>query len=151
MRRSGFSLIEVNMAVFVLAIGILSMAVLYPLGLREGMQSQADLKQSMFADYVLSVAVAAASKETLKTFDAIKVAIENEVKGAVEKELAFKYESGKLYEYEVEIIPVIEIGMSAQLIGIMVRSLDTEPLGMNDGDMRKRLRAQPLYYAEVRF
>jgi hypothetical protein len=61
MKRSGFSLIEVNMAVFVLAIGVLSMAVLYPLGLRESMQSQADIKQSMFADFVLNVAVAAAS------------------------------------------------------------------------------------------
>ena len=61
MKRSGFSLIEVNMAVFVLAIGVLSMAILFPLGLRESMQSQADLKQSMFADYLLNVAVAAAS------------------------------------------------------------------------------------------
>ena len=43
MKHSGFSLIEVNMAVFVLAIGVLSMAALYPLGLRESIQSQADL------------------------------------------------------------------------------------------------------------
>lgn len=146
MRHSGFSLIEVNMAVFVLAVGILSMAVLYPLGLRESMQSQADLKQSMFADYVLSVAVATANKEDLvKTRPVIEAAIRTEVRAAVEQEIAFKYESGNVYEYEVI------VGGSDKLIGIEVRSLDSEPLGMSVGDKLKRLQVQPAYYAEVRF
>ena len=60
-RKSGFSLIEVNMAIFVMATGVLAIAALYPLGLRESIESQADFKQVMFADYVLNVAVAAAS------------------------------------------------------------------------------------------
>jgi hypothetical protein len=60
--NNGFSLIEVNMAVFVMAVGVLSMAVLYPLGLRESTQGQADLKQSMFADCVLNQVVALASQ-----------------------------------------------------------------------------------------
>ena len=59
--QAGFSLIEVNMAVFVMAVGILSMVVLYPLGLRESTQGQADLKQAIFADDLLNQAVAAAS------------------------------------------------------------------------------------------
>ena len=61
--RAGFSLMEVNMAVFVLSVGILSMIVLYPLGLRESLQGQADIKQSMFADYILNQAVAYASPD----------------------------------------------------------------------------------------
>ena len=61
MEQNGFSLMEVNMAVFVMAVGILSLIVLFPLGLRESTQGQADLKQSMFADYLLNQAVAAAS------------------------------------------------------------------------------------------
>jgi hypothetical protein len=59
--EGGFSLVEVNMAVFVMAIGILSMVALYPLGLRESSQGTADLKQASFADNLLNQAVAAAS------------------------------------------------------------------------------------------
>ena len=58
--KRGFSLIEVNMAVYVMATGVLAAAMLYPMGLRESIQSQSDFKQVMFADYVLNIAVAAA-------------------------------------------------------------------------------------------
>jgi len=58
----GFSLIEVNMAVFVMAVGILSMVVLYPLGMRESRQGQDDLQQAMLADRVLNQLTAALSR-----------------------------------------------------------------------------------------
>jgi Tfp pilus assembly protein PilV len=64
-RQNGFSLMEVNMAIFVMAVGILGMVALYPLGLRESTQGQADLKQAMFADYVLKQLVAAASQTNI--------------------------------------------------------------------------------------
>jgi len=63
--RKGFSLIEVNMAIYVMAVGVLAMLTLYPLGLRENIQSRADLKQSMFADYILNVVVSAACNPEL--------------------------------------------------------------------------------------
>ena len=59
-KRNGFSLIEINMAIFVMAAGVLAIAALYPLGLRESILSQSDFKQVMFADYVLNIAVTAA-------------------------------------------------------------------------------------------
>jgi len=59
-KKSGFTLMEVNIAVFVMATGILAMIMLFPLGMREGIQSQTAFKQTMFADYVLNVAVTAA-------------------------------------------------------------------------------------------
>jgi hypothetical protein len=150
MRRSGFSLIEVNMAVFVLAVGILSMAVLYPLGLRESMQSQSDIKQSMFADYVLSVAVAKASQTVPGgDFETVRSAIISEVQTAIGAEKAFKYESGNLYEYELDVIPVTE--RSDYLLGITVRSLDTDMGTGPSAAKRNRLSAQALYYAEVRY
>jgi len=150
MRRSGFSLIEVNMAVFVLAVGILSMAVLYPLGLRESMQSQSDIKQSMFADYVLSVAVAKASQTVPGSdFETVKAAIIAEVQKAIGAEKAFKYESGNLYEYELDVIQVTE--RSNYLLGITVRSLDTDMGTVPSSAKRNRLSAQALYYAEVRY
>ncbi len=55
-RVSGFSLIEVNMAVFVMGFGVLALMALFPAGLREGMQNRADLKQTMFAQYALALA-----------------------------------------------------------------------------------------------
>lgn len=63
---SGFSLIEVNLAVFVMAVGILALMGLFPTGLRESMQSRADLKQTMFSDYALSVMQANAACEPLR-------------------------------------------------------------------------------------
>jgi len=60
-RTAAFSLIEVNMAVFVLAVGILALMSLFPAGLRESLQSRADLRQAMFADYALSVLAAKGS------------------------------------------------------------------------------------------
>ena len=61
-RKAGFSLMEVNMAVFVMAVGIMSLVGLFPLGLRESYQGRADLQQSMFADYALNQLVAALSQ-----------------------------------------------------------------------------------------
>lgn len=63
--RHGFSLIEVNLAVFVMAVGILALMGLFPTGLRESMQSRADLKQTMYADYALSILQANASSVRL--------------------------------------------------------------------------------------
>ena len=59
--KSGFSLMEVNIAIFVMATGVIAMAGLFPLGMRESILSQTDFKQAMFADYVLNIAVTAAS------------------------------------------------------------------------------------------
>ncbi|MCL2104691.1 MAG: prepilin-type N-terminal cleavage/methylation domain-containing protein [Kiritimatiellaeota bacterium] len=64
-RKRGFSLMEVNVAVFVMATGVLAIAALFPLGMRESILSQTDFKQAMFADYVLNIAVAAASSTNL--------------------------------------------------------------------------------------
>ncbi len=63
--NAGFSLMEINMAVFVMAIGILGMVALFPLGLREGIQGRADVKQSMFADHALNQLTALLSDTNL--------------------------------------------------------------------------------------
>jgi len=54
------------MAVFVMAVGVLSMVVLYPLGLRESRQGQDDLQQAMLADRVFNQLVAALSHTEVK-------------------------------------------------------------------------------------
>lgn len=178
MKRSGFSLIEVNMAVFVLAIGVLSMAVLYPLGLRESIQSQADLKQSMFADYVLNVAVSAASSTNLnwsqwRTWAAVYNMTGSDA--GTEKDLSINesipqdfvlpivtaaveaYNSNQKAGFKhvrnktYAMYCVVAPGPSDRIMGIMVRSLDMDTSKMNDAEKITRLQAQPVYYGEARF
>ena len=73
-RRAGFSLMEVNMAVFVMAVGIMSLVGLFPLGLRESYQGKADLQQAMFADYALNQLVAALSQTNVYWSEWLKMA-----------------------------------------------------------------------------
>ena len=175
MKRSGFSLIEVNMAVFVLAIGVLSMAVLYPLGLRESIQSQADLKQSMFADYMLNVAVSAACSTNvnwsewsswagtynmvgsdagteLNIGDSIPPFVLNAVKNALSQ-----YNGSQLSGFQhtrnqtFAMYCVMAQGPSDRVMGIQFRSLDVDTSKMTTREKIKRLEAQPTYYAEARF
>jgi hypothetical protein len=171
MKRSGFSLIEVNMAVFVLAIGVLSMAVLYPLGLRESIQSQADIKQSMFADYILNVAVASASSTNVNWSEWETWAAQNNTAGkdadfrfpipannvprfvkqavdqAVGEYTGSDHELNKTYAMYCFLVQ----GSSDRIMGIMVRSLDMDASTMNEKEKVIRLGAQPTYYAEARF
>ena len=176
MKRSGFSLIEVNMAVFVLAIGVLSMAVLYPLGLRESMQSQADLKQSMFADYILNVAVSAASStnvtwsewsgwaRTYNTVGSDSGTVLNNISDSY-KALVMDAVDKAVIQYNsplssglkhtinqtFAIYCVMVQGSSDRMMGIMVRSLDMDTSNMKPTEMVTRLQSQPTYYAEARF
>lgn len=175
MKRSGFSLIEVNMAVFVLAIGVLSMAVLYPLGLRESIQSQADLKQSMFADYMLNVAVSAASSTNvnwsewsswagtynmvgsdagteLNIGDSVPPFVLNAVKNALSQ-----YNGSQLSGFQhtrnqtFAMYCVMAQGPSDRVMGILFKSLDVDTSKMTTREKIKRLESQPTYYAEARF
>ena len=161
--RAGFSLMEVNMAVFVLSIGILSMIVLYPLGLRESMQGQADIKQSMFADYMLNMAVGIASQTniTWKTWyddiEKIKGLVDQKRKdtegywpGFIADNSDFdenpdfgssgSYDRGERYEVRCALVP----GMSDRLMGIMIQSTD---LTKNYDNYTNN----PIFYAEVMF
>lgn len=50
----GFSLIEVNLAILLIAVGLLALFSLFPLGLKESERGLADTQEAMFADIVLS-------------------------------------------------------------------------------------------------
>lgn len=51
---AGFTLMEVNLAVLMIAVGMLSIFALFPLGLKESEMSITETQESMFADSVLS-------------------------------------------------------------------------------------------------
>ena len=64
--QRAFTLIEVNLAIFIMAGGVLSMISLYSLGFRESRQSQEDVASAALADEVLNPLVVALSSRKLK-------------------------------------------------------------------------------------
>ena len=154
-QRAAFSLIEVNMAVFVMAVGILSMVVLYPLGLRESTQGQADLKQSMMADYLLSQAVAAASQTNItwnqwKTLPAADNVNNpgNSWPSFMKNEIKDPYwtDAPSLKNNRCRVACVLVPGHSDKLMGIMVQSTELTYLNAYN-----QYSNNPIYYAEVMF
>ncbi len=157
-QRAAFSLMEVNMAVFVMSVGILSMVVLYPLGLRESTQGQADLKQSMLADFLLNQAVAAASQTniTWSQWNSVPKASGEFVSGNPgnrwpnfmqnEIEPPEWIDAPSFANNRCRVACVIVPGFSGRIMGIMVQS--TELTKMNEYNQYSN---NPIYYAEAMF
>ena len=59
--KFGFTLMEVNLAIFIMAVGVLGMVALYPLGFQESRQARDDVVEAAVADGVLNPLVAALS------------------------------------------------------------------------------------------
>ena len=64
--RSAFTLMEVNLAILIMATGVLAMASLYSLGFRESQQSGEDVAGAGYADAFLSPLVAGLSSPEVK-------------------------------------------------------------------------------------
>jgi len=171
-QRSGFSLMEVNMAVFVMAVGILSLVALFPLGLRESVQGKQDLQQSMFADYALNQLVGALSQTNItwrewaamdRTAYPLSARVGDKTWGKTPLPAAL---SGKLdlsgnwtvsgkqmqnqhyrvfFALSTEASDVSLRSMSSRIMGIGVRSTDTD---LSDYESYSN---NVLYYAEVTF
>lgn len=63
--RRAFTLMEVNLAIFIMATGVLAMVSLYALGMRESRQSTEDVATASYADAVLAPLVAKLSMTNL--------------------------------------------------------------------------------------
>ena len=63
--RAAFTLMEVNLAIFIMAVGVLAMTSLYPLGFRESEQSRDDVRAAVVADEVLGKLTAALSSRNI--------------------------------------------------------------------------------------
>lgn len=65
MNRSGFTLMEVNLAVFIMAVAVLGMVALYPLGFRESQQSRDDVIEAVLAEGILNPIAATLSSTNM--------------------------------------------------------------------------------------
>lgn len=82
--RAGFSLIEVNMAIFVLAGGALALLGLFPLGLRESLAARNEMRVAAFSERVINAARVAALDPELQDIDDFRDALEDVLEGEVE-------------------------------------------------------------------
>ena len=64
--RRGFTLIEVNLAMLVMAMGVLSIVGLYAFGYRESAQSREDVEATAIADHVISPLVMAITHTNMR-------------------------------------------------------------------------------------
>ena len=140
------------MAVFVMAVGILSMVVLYPLGLRESTQGQADLKQAVFADYLLNQAVAVASltnfpwtewKGVPKLAGGSNPDLRNTLPAFMKNRMRLSSSDTGLDEKQYAISCCLVAGFSDKLMGILVQSTELKNYNQYSNN--------PIYYAEVMF
>lgn len=159
---------EINMAVFVMAVGILGMVALFPLGLREGVQGRADLKQSMFADHVLNQFTALLSSTNLQwsewvdleqtawpeavtlgntTWPKANLPSGSGLNVANELDLLANWKTGgqNMTKNQYRVFFSFADGASSKVMGIGVRSSDT------DKSEYKLYTNNVLYYAEVLF
>lgn len=65
MRKSGFTLIEVNLAMFIMAVGTLGLVSLYSFGYRENQQSNEDVRAAAVAQMNMNAMVAALSSTNM--------------------------------------------------------------------------------------
>lgn len=68
-RKLGFTLMEVNLAILIMAAGVLSMVSLYPLGYRENQQSRDDVFAAAEADRIFNQLHAALGERAIKWSD----------------------------------------------------------------------------------
>ena len=73
MTRRGFTLVEVTLAMGIMAVGTLGLISLYSFGYRENQQSVEDVRAAALAQYYLNAMTAALSSENMKWSDWVDI------------------------------------------------------------------------------
>ena len=102
--RAAFTLMEVNLAIFIMAVGVLAMTALYPLGFRESEQSRDDVRAAVVADEVLGQLTAALSSRniTVEDWKKIKTAVDLTSEGWLSYCESYRPKAGKSQEYKIK-------------------------------------------------
>ena len=175
--KKAFTLMEVNLAILVMAGGILSIVGLYSLGFRESRQSREDVASAAYADAVISPLVMAASATNLawSTFKAVGcypsekgweayfdgngVVRANQVQSLAEDAFQSAMSalkagaSGLSTSWPSDAIPLRRSGgeFKAGLVVLHEPNSAIIRIGFRATQSANELMSQPLYYTEVRF
>ena len=152
-RRSGFSLIEVTLALLVVGVGLVALLGLFPVGLRESGLATADTSQSIFANGVLNAIHANAGEITNSTvwLNTNTVAFTKEIyliggtykdltAGAVQTIVDANDIPGNIIRYKLDIGFVDEYGTMIRYAAIRVSENRFSNIDRN-----------PVYYTEFRY
>lgn len=156
--RKAFTLIEVNLAILVMAGGILSIVVLYSLGYRESRQSREDIVSTGYSDAVLAPIVAAISDPELKwsTFDSIETLPKDGWGGYMNDDgTVRRTPDGDAISHLSSVLGVTPNlpgnGFHSGLIVYHEKGSGIVKLGFRTARRLDDLLTAPLYYTEVRF
>lgn len=168
MRRGGFTLMEVNLAMFIMAVGTLGLISLYTLGYRENRQSLEDVRGAVVAESNMSQLIAALSSTNLTwsawtSIDEIPsggwkkyAGNENEEDGGDDvKPLSnptaqARSDFGNIMS-KCGFSGTFEDGGGLAVGLVVIRAGDRMSIAMRSGLRDGTLLYQPLYFTEVRF
>lgn len=169
--RKAFTLMEVNLAILIMAGGILSIVSLYSLAYRENRQSREDVAGAAYADAVISPLVIAASATNLE-WSAFRQEFNYPSDAGWE---GYFNNDGSIISSPESVAGAVFSSAMSQLKGSNVGQSSNIPKGSSYGDLipglvvmheqdsaivkisfraaknPKELLAMPLYYTEVRF
>lgn len=167
--KKAFTLLEVNLAIMVMAGGILSILGLYGLGYRENRQSREDVTATAYADAVMSPLVMALSSTnvTWQEFNKIKTtpddgwgAYINRSTGLVDQDPQSKAEQawnavmsavGSKAQVNTGWPQSARGGLKAGLIVLHDRDSAVVRIGFRATRNASELLAMPLFFTEVRY
>ncbi len=151
--KTGFSLIEVNMAIFVLAGGALALMALFPLGLRESLASRSEMRISAFAERLLGAAQMAANDPKVASVDDLADALEgspfnfelNDDPGDYNSNTSANYDSTSGVYYHAWILQETTTGTEDK----EVAQIGVQVTAENAKQNRYALRNAPVYVIRV--
>lgn len=167
--KKAFTLLEVNLAIMIMAGGILSILALYGLGQRENRQSREDVAAAAFADAVMSPLVMALTSTNLtwETFNSVKSSPSdrgwadyiNQSTGLVDSDptakakAAFQSVMGKVgSKAKAPGWPTVSSGgMKPGLVVIHDEDSAVVRIAFRAARNPAELLAMPLFYTEVRY
>ena len=168
--KKAFTLLEVNLAIMIMAGGILSIIGLYGLGFRESRQSREDVTATTYADAVMSPLVMALSSTnvTWQDFDRIRSSPGEEGWGAYLNRstgLVDQDPQGKAQQAWQAVMSAVgskakvntswpnsaNSGMKAGLVGVREEGSAGVRVWLRARREMAELLAAPLFYTEVRF
>lgn len=176
----GFTLVEVNLAIFIMAVGVLSMVSLYSLGFRESQQSRDDVAAAGYADAFFAPIVSGLSATNVLWSQWINIGSnpqeKDECDGIVpkkgwsdyveragsDKSLNFKVASDWQRKADDAFGDLLDAAQSPYkgtmpnkrpkcYALVATRRGATISLGFRSSSRPDQLMSQPIYYTEIRF